>query len=125
MSLTTRILDPSEWPKLSGTEAGAVWPHLDQSIARVLVVERDAQIVACWVLMPVYHLEALWIAEDERKRSSVARRLWVGMCQLIQGLKIPKVVTSACSDDVMAMLERLDAEPLQGKHFVLRFSGET
>ena len=79
----TRILPPDEWPRLVGTEAETVWPYLPET-AHVLVIERGQEIVGCWVLAPLFHVECLWIAPTCRKTTSVARRLWSDMRRLIR-----------------------------------------
>ena len=116
----TRILPPDEWPRLVGTEAETVWPYLPET-AHVLVIERGQEIVGCWVLAPLFHVECLWIAPTCRKTTSVARRLWSDMRRLIRRLKIRSVITGAVSEDVRQLLHHVGAEPLPGTHYVMRF----
>lgn len=120
LTYQSRLLPREEWPRLVGTEAETVWPYLPET-AQVLVVEHGPQIVGCWVLAPLFHVECLWIAPDHRKTASVARRLWREMRRLIQGLGIRSVVTSALSTDVRQLLDHVDAEQLPGEHYVMRF----
>lgn len=119
----TRVLPKVEYPRLAGTEAEAVWPMLPES-AEVIVVERDLVIVACWILLPLYHVECLWIHPDHRKSMSVARRLWIGMRRLLTTKGIRNVLTAALTDDVRGLLQHVGAEQLPGDHYVMRVSGE-
>lgn len=120
MSLTTRVLPPAEWPRLSGTELEAVWPHLHPNTGTVLVVEDDGQIVGTWALMYVRHAEGCWVSPDHRGKTGVARRLLLGMRELAGD---GPLFTAAMSDDVREMLGRLHAQKLPGDHYVLNLGG--
>jgi hypothetical protein len=123
--MTTRELPPEEWAKLAGTEAESVWPHLNPETAHVIVVEQGPQIVGCWIALPIYHVECLWIDPAHRKASSVGRRLWTGMRRLLGGLSVTNVLTAAMSEDVRALLAHVGAEQLPGDHYVMRFPQRT
>lgn len=118
--MTSRILPPDEWPKLTGTEAETVWPLLNPAQAHVLVVEDGSVIVGCWVLMPVLHAECLWIADAHRGKASVARRLWTGMRRLALSLGVSTVATAAISDDVRGLLDHVGAVKVPGDHYAMR-----
>lgn len=118
--MTSRILPPKEWPKLEGTEAGAIWPHLDPARSQVLVVEADGAIVGTWVLMSVVHAECLWIADAHRGKASVARRLWTAMRRTAREMGVPIVATAALSDDVRTLLEHVGATKVPGDHYAMR-----
>lgn len=119
MSYQTRILPPDEWPKLAGTDLQAIWPRLNSAEAHVIVVEQGPTIVAHWLVLPVYHVECLWIHPDHQKRASVARRLWIGMRRLLADLGRSRVMTAAVSDDVRGLLAHVGAEPVPGDHYML------
>jgi hypothetical protein len=121
VSFTTRILPPEEWPRLAGTEAEAVWPHLDPNLTMVLVVEHEGAIVGTWVLVRVLHAECLWIAPAHRQRTSVARHLWGCLRAIARRLGVPAVVTAAVNDDTRRLLDHVNAERLPGDHYVMRF----
>lgn len=121
--MTTRELPPSEWWKLANTEAKDVWPHLKHGSTHVMVVEHEGQIVGCWLLLRMYHVECLWIAPEHQKKTSVGRRLWTGMQRLAGSLGIGAAWTAAMSDDVRALLTRAGATQLPGDHYVLPFRG--
>jgi len=121
--MLTRILPPEEWPRLFGTEAEAVWPHLDSRTSQVLVVEdADGAIVGTWTLMHVLHAECLWIAPEHRGGAAVARRLLAGLREHATQRGATSVATSAISDDVKALLVKLKAEKLDGDHYLMRLS---
>jgi hypothetical protein len=117
---TTRVLPPSEYPKLAGTEAETIWPLLTEA-AQVLVVERGEQIVGCWVLMPVLHAECLWIAPEARRSGAVGRRLWTAMRAAVTGAGSHAVMTAAVSDEVRALLDKVGATRVPGDHFIMPF----
>lgn len=118
--MTVRSLPADEWHRLAETEARDVWPKLDPMYAKVIVVENDGQIIASHVLVPVWHLECLWVHPDHRRRAGVLRRLWRGVVETLRGMGIPAVATAACSDDVRRLLTHVHAEPLVGDHFLVR-----
>jgi hypothetical protein len=118
---SARQLPPDEWPRLVGTEAERIRPHLPSG-SRVLVVEDGPAIVGCWILMPVVHAECLWIAAAHRGKASVARRLWTVMQRTAQAMGVPIVATAALTDDVRHLLEHVGATKVPGDHYALRVS---
>lgn len=121
IALSARILPPSEWPKLAGTELETVWPLLPRDTATVIVVERGDVIVGCWSVFPCWHVECAWVAPSERKHVSVVRRLIHTMRTLLRERGIPHVATAALTPDVESILSKL-AEPLPGKHYLWKVS---
>lgn len=118
--MTTRLLPPSEWDRLAGTELETVHPHLPES-ARVIVVEDEAgAIVGCWCVFTSVHAEGVWIAPEHRTRGTVARRLLVGLRHQLEDLGATAVMTGAVSDDVRALIARLQGQPLPGEQYVIR-----
>ena len=117
--MTTRILPPDEWHRLSETEAGTEWQRFDPAHAQVLVAEREGVIVGCWVLLTIPHVECLWIAPSERGRSSVGRRLLSSMRLMARAMGAHWVWTAAVSEDVRQLLEHVGARKLNGDHYVM------
>lgn len=115
--MTTRLLPPSEWAKLAGTELGGL--ALDPETTRVLVIEQDGQIIACWALLQVLHAEGVWIHPEHRRKGRTAARLWQGMRELVTSTGALAVVTSAVDTDVRALIERQGGRPVAGEHFVM------
>lgn len=99
-----RELPAHEWSRLVGTELETLWPTMKPATDRIIVVERDGEIIACWALMAIMHVEGLWIAPSERGRAGIARRLWRGMRDLVRYYRVPMVWTGAQSDDIKAMI---------------------
>ena len=120
--MTSRVLPRAEWDRLKGTEAETVWPLLPES-AQVLVVEDGTAIAGCWVLLPVLHVECLYVAPEHRKKPSVARRLLAGMRRLVRDSGGRGVVTAATSDDVRDLLTHIGATKVPGDHYVMSFEG--
>jgi len=118
--MRTRILPPEEWPRLAGTEAETVWPHLNPDNARVLVVEDDGEIVATWTLMRVVHAECIWVKPSHRGLVSVARRLLMGLREIASALGAGKVWTASLSPEVTDLILRFGGEPVPAaEHFIL------
>lgn len=122
-SLVTRILPFRDYRRLDGTELETVWPHLHPQDAFVVVVEQGSQIVACWALMRVWHLEGLWVHPEHRKRAGVARRLWIGMQRVAKNLGAKHAATAALTPDVAALIANAGGVQLPGSHFVLPLEG--
>lgn len=117
--MTTRELPPLEWGALEGTELESVWPVLDPDTSRVLVVEDEGQIVACWAFFRLIHAEGIWIKPSHRGRMSVVRRVLSGLCRIVPEMGGRAVNTAATSDEVADLLIRLGAVELKGRHFSL------
>lgn len=116
----TRVLPLDEWTRLAGTEAEAVWPHLDPRRTSIVVVERAGVIVGCHILSWVLHAECLWIHTAHRGRSSVARRLWTAVKHVARDRwGVRSVVTSAVDDRVRGLLAHVGAHPLPGTAYVI------
>lgn len=117
--LTRRLLPPEEWPRLCGTELEHVWPLLNDEDARVMVVEDDGQIVACWSAIRYWHLEGVWVHPSRRGRMSVARHLMGLMRQTMRALGVRAAMTGAMSDDVVRLIAHLGGTELPGRHFAV------
>lgn len=117
--MRTRILPTAEWPRLQGTEAETLWPHLNPQEAQVVVVEEDGAIVGTWVVLRVVHVECVWVAPAYRRTGSVARRLLRGMRAAAARWHARTVVTSALTDEVRDLIRQLHGQRLPGDHFVI------
>jgi len=122
--MTTRILQPEEYGRLAGTELEAVVPYLPAD-ALVVVVEDGAEIVGCWAVYSLVHVEGVWIAPSHRGRSSVARRLLRGMMRAARAFGARAVCTAALDVEVATMLRKLGANELPGQHFTLAIPPES
>lgn len=123
MTLTTRILPPAEWAKLAATEFRHL-PYVTGDELTVVVVEAGDEVVGCWGLMPMLHLEGLWIAPAYRGRPSVAKRLLAATWAQVQARGARWVMTAADTALVRRLLERhLAARKLPADSYVIRTEG--
>ena len=116
--LTTRLLPLADWPRLTGTELESVWPILDPARAQIIVVADGDQIVACWALIDVAHVEGLWIAPTHRKRGKVLTRLIAAARAAARARGIRAVGTTACSAEVRGLLDHYGAVRVPGDSYV-------
>ena len=120
--MTARILPKGEWAKLM-----AMWPMLPQvkTDAMDVVVVEDAagEIVGCWGLITLAHVEGMWIRDDHQKRGVVLRKLWRAMRDLTLGRNIPRVITGSESVEVTNLLMKTKALALP-RQFLLPMSRE-
>lgn len=108
-SLVTRILPPAEYPRLADTESAEFIPLLTES-SKVLVIEDDGRIVGCEIFQLILHGEGLWIHPDYRGKTSVARRLWVGMKKTVkEHFGVQWFATSAATPQVHDLLVHVGA----------------
>ncbi len=117
--LQTRILPPDEWPRLAGTEAEALIGHLDPAHAAVLVVERGGEIVGTWVALQTLHAECVWVSTAVGNPVGVARKLIDGMFDIARASGLRSIYTSAMTDEVRGMIERLGGSELPGSAHVI------
>ena len=121
--MTTRILQPAEWPeKLKGTLLETAAGQLPRQ-ALVMAVEDDAQrLVGCVALFPVWHLEGVWIAPEQRGRVGVARRLVTAIRTTARSLGLDGAWMMAKSDAAARMCLRFGrAVHLDCDHFAVTF----
>lgn len=117
--MTTRVLPPEEWHRLTGTEVESIVPGLDPAQTAVLVVEDGDAIIGTWVLLRMAHVECFWIDPAHRGKAGVAARLLRSMRALTRRWGTPCPLTAAVTPDVAQMIERLGGIRLPGEHFAL------
>lgn len=117
--MTSRLLPHAEWPKLAETGMAIVAATLNPETDDVVVVESDGVIVGAWSFKIIPHVEGLWIAEGERGKTSVARRLWRGMQDLAAQRGALVVMTGAGSDEVRELLDHAGATTVGAEQFYL------
>jgi ribosomal protein S18 acetylase RimI-like enzyme len=116
--MRTRILPREEWARLAGTELETVYPVLPDG-AVVVVVEDGDQIVACWALFPIVHVEGVWIDPDYRGNPRVARRLVAGMKDTARAMGARAVATAALTPEVERLAEKIGGAVLPGRHYTV------
>ena len=117
--MTSRVLPPEEWPKLVGTEADTLWPHLDPDNTQVIVVEDGDRIVGTWTAVRLVHAECVWVDPDYRGSFGVVKRLLRGMQRAARQWGARTVLTGSLTDQVSAFITSLGGQALPGEHFVI------
>lgn len=115
--MTSRILDPSDWHRLVGTEVEHVWPLLNPEQTQILVIEDEGEIVGTLTLVSIWHAECLWIHPDYRKGCGVMRRLIDGMWNTAHRLGAKRLWSGSLSDATTNILHRLGAHEIPGRSF--------
>jgi N-acetylglutamate synthase-like GNAT family acetyltransferase len=115
---TSRVLPPQDWPLLDEVGAETVWKLLDPSLAQILVIEDDGQIVGTLTLMSVLHAECLWIKPSHRRGYGVIKRLLDGMWSAAHTKGVSALWAGSTSDTMTNILHRIGASEVPGKSFV-------
>ena len=97
--------------------------HVKPDDTQIVVVEQHGQIIGCWGVMRVVHLEGLWIDPAFRGRVSVARRLYQATLAVARKFTTGWAMTGAQTDDVRRMLTRIGAEQIPMDVFVMPLEG--
>lgn len=122
--MSTRVLPPDEWHRLAHTEVGALWETLPSTAQAIVVEDETGAIVGCWLVLPVVHVECLWIAEAHRGRTSVARRLWSAMRAVARNtFGASQVWTASVDDTVRTLVQHAGGTRVAGEHWVLPLGG--
>jgi len=120
--LTTRLLPPEEWDRLRAIEpfASKGLPR-DPAEWRILVIERDGQLVGTCSLFTAVHWDCWWVDPAARGKGGVLFALLRAAMQLLATAQITTVYTGAedGDDDVAALLEHFGFTPASGRLFVL------
>lgn len=119
--MTTRLLPSAEWPRLAGTLLDPAWQGFNLN-DRVVVTENAAgEIVGCFALMQVWHLEGAWIDPRYRGKVSVGRRLYKAARDLCRAQQVREVYMMARSERASQLCRKLgDALHLACDHFLVR-----
>lgn len=115
--LRSRLLPRDEWPRLANTELAEA--ELLPAGSEIVVVEVDDEIVACWGVFRMVHVEGCWVAPAYRGNAGVWRRLLTGMHHTAQAMGAHTVLTASLAPEVSALLDKLGATELPGRHYVL------
>lgn len=117
--MTSRILPPEEWPKLAGTEAEGLWPHLHPARTSVVVIEENERLLACHVLSWLLHAECLWTVPDRRSAVTM-RRLWRAVQhEAFTHWGVHAVITNAVDDRVRTLLAYVGAARMPGDAYIV------
>lgn len=120
----TRLLPADEWHRLTETDFPQILPYLGPEDISIVVVEHDGQVVGCWGVMPMIHLEGVWIHPAYRTKASVARRLVAATWAHLRTLAPRWVMTAATTDAVRTLLTRhLGAQHVPGDSYAIPMHG--
>lgn len=122
--MTTRILPIAEWPRLEGWEVGDVLVGRTADECKVLVVEDGEDIVGCWALVGLPHVEGIEVSPAHQGSGAVLRRLLSGMRHLLSEQGIQTVLTAAAEPDVAGLLEKFGAQKIPATFYALSFTGK-
>jgi len=113
---------PVEWPeKLRGTLLETAAAQLPAE-SWVIAVEDGERLVGCVALFPVWHLEGVWIAPEQRGRVGVARRLVSAIRAAARALGLDGAWMMARSEASARMCKRFgSALALDCQHFAVTF----
>lgn len=128
MTLTTRLLPPDEWEKLRAIE-----PYKSKGLPgepddwRILVIEREGELVGTCALFTAVHWDNWWIAPKLRGTGGVLGALLRASVQLLAMAEIEQVYTGAARGDaeVEELLQHFGFAPAGGRLFVLEVAEAT
>lgn len=117
--METRILQPSEWHLLKGTEAERALPFLTPENTQAIVVEDGGRVVGSWLMIRTVHAECLWAHPDYRGSFGVAKRLFRAMKECATRWGTDKVITGSVSSYVTDLIKRFGGKPMPCESFIL------
>lgn len=126
MAIRQRILPPEEWWRVEHLEPFATGGLPNPANWRIVVVERDGEVVAMCSLFDTVHWDLFWIAESERTNPVVVKDLVEGGVQVMDDYQIDMVHTTVPlgRPDLGEMLERLGFAPAPGELYFFKRSQE-
>ena len=119
---TAREADPSEWAHVAQLAEWGMVP--DPTMARVVVVEAEGQVVGAWCILTAIRLEGAWIAPSHRARVGVVKRLTEGVFSILRACEARVVYTAATSAAVERLILKLGFQRFPADWYV-KVLGET
>ena len=119
MSMEYRALGRDEYEKIpSEALDGMKMPDTGLVFA---AVDEAGGVAAIWAMIPVVHLEPLWISAEHRKSPTIIRRLWnlVSDAMSAMGLKAAVAVILDSKVETRRVADWLGAEELPGRVFMV------
>ena len=117
--LTTRVLPPDEWQRLPEADLPALLAYVAPEDVQVMVVEDRGQIVGCWAVLRMTHVEGLWIAPEYRGHVGVARRLLTATVRAARAWAHGWVMTGATTPQITTMLMKMGAVRIPMETYVM------
>jgi hypothetical protein len=129
MELTRRILPPAEWPRLLIEQPEnplvaqlRVTGMPDPGATRIVVVERDGQIVASWMIFAAIHAEPVYVNVDART-PGVIKALLEQTVEALQEEKVTIAFGVIADVDLLVnapMAHRLGFQKAPGELYFIR-----
>jgi len=88
-----------------------------------IVVERNGEIVACWAMLQVIHVDGLWQRGDVQGQPSVGRTLLAAMTRELLTVGASEVFTLAVDPTVEDMLLKVGGKQVPGRPWVFPVLG--
>lgn len=118
MTLTTRILPREEWGRLKGFDLEVMTPLIQAGRGDIIVVESDGEIVGHWAIYDVLNAHGVWLSFSVRQTHAPVLLL-EAMRDYAASRGVRAVVTSSMDPKVDALLTKLSAVELPGRHFAI------
>lgn len=117
MAVTGRVLPVEEWYRVAQLEPFASGGLPDPEHWRIVVVERDGEIVAMCSLFDTVHWDMFHVADADRGNPVVFKELLESGVGVMDGFAIDQVHTTIPlgRPDLAAMLERFGFKPAPGE----------
>lgn len=117
--ITHRLLPPAEWDRLTTIPPFNQGGLPNPTYWRIIVVERDGEIVATCALFDTVHWDGFWMADGDQGNPVVFRKLLEGGLQVMQDHDIAMVHTTVPTSrtDLADMLLRFGFQPSQSDLF--------
>lgn len=121
-----RVLPTEEWDRVRDfgpfAQAGTL---PDPLFAKIIVLETpDGEIVGCWEMTTLALLEGLYLREDWRGSHAAAKRLLLGMLELLDRYQIKTALTVIQDPKVMELAKTAGFTAMEGTlHHVTRKVG--
>jgi GNAT superfamily N-acetyltransferase len=77
--MTIRVLPAEEWGRLEGQDVAGLLPLYKPENVRVVVVEREGEIIAVWAALRQVTFEGLWVHPEHRTRGVIMGVLEAGL----------------------------------------------
>ncbi len=123
MTLTTRILPREEWDRLQGFDLEAMTPLIKPGRGVIIVLEHAGEIVGHWAVYDVLHAEGVWLSSSVRHTHGPVLLL-KAMQEYAAARGVRAVVTASTDPKVDALLDKLSAVELPGRHFAIPITPE-
>lgn len=120
-----RILPQAEWPKLKGTEAELLWPHLNPENSEIIVIEDGDRIVATWTLMRMVHAECIWVDPEYKGSPGVWRGLITLAREIATKWGVSKLITGSITQEVTDLIVKWGGFPVPCATYVLPVWGRS